>query len=260
MALRGFEGGATDDNKRGLPVGFFTYPISQAADITAFKATTVPVGEDQKLMLEQTSRLIGHSDVALRILDDAGKQAVRVRETNAGDLVADAFRHVSGSEVAVVNGGGIRTEKPAGDLTYGDLVAFLPYDNYLVQVEVKGSTIVDMLTDLMSDLPNENGQFPQVSGLKFTVHAAAHSVSDVMVLNAQTGKYEPIDPERNYTLGTTDYCVTGGGLNSKLKGSKVLKDAMMVYSDALIQYVTEGLNGHVGKEYAEPQGRIIMLP
>ena len=41
-----------------IPVGFFTYPISQAADITAFKATTVPVGEDQLPMLEQTKEIV----------------------------------------------------------------------------------------------------------------------------------------------------------------------------------------------------------
>ena len=47
-----------NDNQRGLPVGFFTYPISQAADITAFRATTVPVGEDQKPMLEQCNEIV----------------------------------------------------------------------------------------------------------------------------------------------------------------------------------------------------------
>ncbi len=47
-----------NDNKKGLPVGFFTYPISQTADITAFKATTVPVGADQKPMLEQASEIV----------------------------------------------------------------------------------------------------------------------------------------------------------------------------------------------------------
>ena len=45
-------------SKKGLPVGFFTYPISQASDITAFKATHVPVGEDQKPMLEQTNEIV----------------------------------------------------------------------------------------------------------------------------------------------------------------------------------------------------------
>ena len=62
MVMRGYHNGAEEaedaDNKKGMPVGFFTYPISQAADITAFKATTVPVGEDQKPMLEQTVEIV----------------------------------------------------------------------------------------------------------------------------------------------------------------------------------------------------------
>ena len=59
ILLRGFSESADgSDNKAGTPVGFFCYPISQAADITAFKATTVPVGEDQEPMLEQTREIV----------------------------------------------------------------------------------------------------------------------------------------------------------------------------------------------------------
>ena len=60
IQLRGFaEGNAESDPQRqGIPVGFFTYPISQASDITAFKATTVPVGEDQEPMIEQTREIV----------------------------------------------------------------------------------------------------------------------------------------------------------------------------------------------------------
>ncbi len=58
MALRGFNGDTEDENRRGLPVGFFTYPISQAADICAFKSTTVPVGEDQEPMIEQCREIV----------------------------------------------------------------------------------------------------------------------------------------------------------------------------------------------------------
>lgn len=58
MIMRGYHDGAEDDNKRGLPVGFFTYPISQAADICAFKSTTVPVGEDQEPMIEQCREIV----------------------------------------------------------------------------------------------------------------------------------------------------------------------------------------------------------
>ena len=58
MAMRGYNGESEDNNQRGLPVGFFTYPISQAADICAFKSTTVPVGEDQEPMIEQCREIV----------------------------------------------------------------------------------------------------------------------------------------------------------------------------------------------------------
>ena len=61
IALRGFAEGAAEGDttqRQGTPVGFFTYPISQASDITAFKATTVPVGEDQEPMIEQTREIV----------------------------------------------------------------------------------------------------------------------------------------------------------------------------------------------------------
>ena len=59
IQLRGFSDDADENaNKKGTPVGFFCYPISQAADITAFKATTVPVGEDQEPMIEQCREIV----------------------------------------------------------------------------------------------------------------------------------------------------------------------------------------------------------
>ena len=58
MALRGFNGDVEDNNLRGLPVSFFAYPISQAADICFCKATTVPVGEDQEPMIEQCREIV----------------------------------------------------------------------------------------------------------------------------------------------------------------------------------------------------------
>ena len=58
IQLRGFSEGEEDQNKKGTPVGFFTYPISQASDITAFRATTVPVGVDQAPMIEQTREIV----------------------------------------------------------------------------------------------------------------------------------------------------------------------------------------------------------
>jgi len=61
IQMRGFaENNGEEENqqRKGTPVGFFTYPISQASDITAFRATTVPVGEDQEPMIEQTREIV----------------------------------------------------------------------------------------------------------------------------------------------------------------------------------------------------------
>ena len=61
IQLRGFSENAVEGDttqRQGIPVGFFTYPISQASDITAFRATTVPAGEDQEPMIEQTREIV----------------------------------------------------------------------------------------------------------------------------------------------------------------------------------------------------------
>ena len=61
IQLRGFSDNGSEEETQqrpGTPVGFFTYPISQASDITAFRATTVPVGDDQEPMIEQTREIV----------------------------------------------------------------------------------------------------------------------------------------------------------------------------------------------------------
>lgn len=211
------------------------------------------------LSAELVNRHICKSEVDLRILNDNGDQEVRMAETNAGDIVADAFRIMTDTDVAMTNGGGIRTQVSKGDLTYGDIVSLLPYDNYVCVLEVTGEKIVEVLKANTALLPHPDGQFPQVSGLKYTAVVADHSIKDVMVLNKATNEYEPIDLNKTYTLATTDYCITGGGMRYVLKDEKVQKNAVMIYNDALIQYVTDKLKGHIGQEYAKPQGRITVI-
>lgn len=230
-------------------------PIERVMEKSPFVAHVVD--SIHSMLNEQTSRVICHSEVPLRILDDEGNEIHRVGETTAGDIVADAFRMVTGSDISVLNSGSIRNEVKAGDLTYGDLLSLLPYDNYIVVAEVKGSMIIAMLEKLMSFLPKPDGQFPQVSGMRFTVDEREHRVGDVQILNSNTQHYEPINPARTYTVATTKYCVTDGGLYNTLKGSKITWETKRTYNDIFIEFVTKNLNGHIGQEYAQPQGRII---
>ena len=237
--------------------GFITNELVPITAINKENAT-VRHTTDSIIALAQnfTSKHVGTSDYKLRILDDKGNQQIRMAETNAGDLVADAFRIIVGSNIGMTNGGGVRSEVNAGELKMGDIIDLLPYDNYLYEVEVEGSTIALLLTKCIQNLPLEDGDFPQVSGIKFDINAAAHQVSNIKILNPTTNQYEPIKMNGLYTIATTDYCITGGGFRGVLKDSKVTKTGLMIYSEALVEYISNNLNGHIGKEYAEPQGRI----
>ena len=243
------------------PDGKMTTSLIPIESVKEKNAYVAQVTDSIHAMLEaQTSRVICNSEVPLRILDDAGNEVARMGETNAGDIVTDAYRLMTGSDIAVLNSGSIRNElKKTGDYTYGDLLTLLPYDNYIVVAEVKGSTIIEMLKKLVSFLPKPDGQFPQVSGLKFTTKVKDHSVSDVQVLNGATQHYEPINPERTYKIATTKYCVTDGGLHNTLQGCPIVLETKKTYSDVFIEYIEQRLNGHIGQEYAKPQGRITVI-
>lgn len=213
----------------------------------------------EQIMRELTQRVVCHSDVMLKILNEKGEQEVRLAETNLGDLVCDAYRIISGADISLANGGGIRTQKFAGDLTYGDIADILPYDNHLWIVEASGQRIIDLLRKNTSFIPVEDGSFPQVSGVRFTVHVADKTVSDVEVLNKTTGEYEPIDPNKNYTIATIDYCVTGGGFYDMLKDCKVLERGDVLYRDVFVQFLEKNLGGRISNDYLEPQGRIKII-
>lgn len=210
------------------------------------------------LLKEIESRKVADCVAPLRIYDDDGNRLVRKMETNSGDLVTDAYRYVMDAEIGLSNGGGIRNERLATDVTYGDLINMLPFENYVWKVEATGAQIVELLQKSTSSLPKEDGDFPHVSGLKFTIHAISHTVSDVMVLN-KDGNYEPIDPERIYSVATIDYCITSDGLRGVLRGSKPLKRTSVLYRDVVEEYLTKGLNGHIPERYAKPQGRITIV-
>lgn len=89
--------------------------------------------------------VVARTSVDLTTKRADGTRAVRNRETNLGDLCADAYRAVSGADIALVNGGGIRADIPAGDITYGQIIKVHPYGNALCVVEATGQEIIDAL-------------------------------------------------------------------------------------------------------------------
>ena len=203
----------------------------------------------------QTNMVVAHSEVPILITDGNGNRMVRKAETNAGDLTADAMRWQMGADIGLVNGGAIRVDLPVGDLHYGEIISLLPFDNMVWKIEATGAQILEVLRNGVSNLPEENGDFPQVSGLKFTTTVSNHSISDVEVLQAD-GSYAPLDLTATYTMGTADYSVTGGGFGGVLASCTILEQSTTLSRDVLVNYITSALNGSVGQQYAAPQGRI----
>jgi 5'-nucleotidase len=149
--------------------------------------------------------------------------AIRLRagETNLGNLVADAVRAAANSDLAIVNGGGIRGDRvhPAGPMTRRRLIEIHPFGNVVCTLAVPGRVVIEALEHGVSRLPATAGQFPQVSGLTFQVNPDATPgarVSDVRVGNA------PIDRNRTYTLAIPDFLLVGGDGYAMFAGQKVV--------------------------------------
>ena len=221
------------------------------------------------------SQVVASTDVALTTVDPStGERIIRSQETNLGDLCADAYREVLDADVGLINGGGIRADIAAGEITYEDIISVHPYNNQATSVRVTGQQLLDALELGARYTPYENGGFLHVSGLTYTIDTTipssvvtdvqdnfvrvdgAYRVKDVMVGG------EPLDLERTYVVASHDYMLLSGGDGMTMfDGAEVVKDRVMPDSEVLIQYIRDYLGGVVGQEYADPygQGRITIL-
>ena len=205
-----------------------------------------------------TSKVVGHTDYMLVVSDANDQWVVRGDETNAGDLVADAYRYAMKADIGLENGGGIRNDIEKGDITYGDIIGMLPYDNTLRRIMVTAEQLQTMLTRCTALVPVLDGNFPQVSGLRFTIHSKSHRVSDIEILQAD-GIYKPIDMQRTYSVALTNYNHDAGGFFDCFKKCVVLQESTLRYYEALSDYLKNVLKGNTGKAYAQPQGRIKII-
>ena len=192
--------------------------------------------------------------------DPEGNRLVRVGETNLGSLISDAFRHVLGADIAYFNGGGIRAPIESGEITFNDLLAVLPFHNTGVVVEVSGQTILDMLEAAVSTWPEENGNFPHVSGLTCSINTSGspqERIYNVKIMDPETGSYEALVPDKLYTVASNNFILLecGDGM-TMFEGATVVRDTGILDVEILENYITQNLCGVIGEEYAEADGRI----
>ncbi len=156
------------------------------------------------------AEVIGRTEVDL----DGERGHVRTRETNLGNLIADAMlwkAQSAGAKIAIQNGGGIRASIPAGPITLGQAMEVLPFGNYLVVLSLTGEQILAALENGVSQVENVAGRFPHVAGLRFTWDPTNPPGQRIVTAEiwTETG-FRPLQPQERYTVVTNDFLAGGG--------------------------------------------------
>lgn len=221
--------------------------------------------------------VIGHSDVDLTINDENGKRIVRKQETNIGDFCTDAFRIFTGADIALVNGGGIRKDIKKGEVLFNDLYNVMPFGDMIATGTLTGEQLLDVLEYAVSYLPAEAGVFMQVIGLRYKLNPEIPSpvvmdaetemfshiengerrVSEVEILDKESGEYKDVELSRRYKMATLDYLILELGGSGIFKGVEPEPTYWGAEIEILGSYLENNLGGTIGSEYSKPQGRII---
>ena len=266
----------TPDGK--LSSELFTWKNSVApTEIFGLTGPVVDAVAEKVASLDEIRKtVVAFTENTLYINDpETDVRIIRNAETNLGDLCADAYRAMSGADIAFVNGGGVRAQIPAGNITLEQIYNVHPFGNIMCMVEATGQQILDALEYGVRKTPGESGGFQHVSGMTFEIHtyvpSSAQSDENGMFTGV-TGEYrvknvlvggEPLDLNKTYTLASHNYMLknSGDGFNM-FEGAKLLIDETLIDNQVLITYITTTLGGVVGEEYANPygQGRIVAVP
>ena len=224
---------------------------------------------------EELNRVFAKTTVRLNGDRDPGN---RTEETNLGDFAADAIlwaaKQALGDHVqaALTNGGGIRASIEIGDISMNDMKTVFPFGNEVSVLELKGSELLEALEAATHSTPKAIGAFPQVAGMVFTIdttvpfeegeqypestYFAPKNPGARVTIESVGG--QPFDPEAIYTIATNDFTAAGGDTYYAFRYPNATSGYKtgLALEDALVRFVTEVLDGVVGEDYANPQGRI----
>lgn len=187
------------------------------------------------------SRQIDHVIGKTNVLLGGTREKVRSGETNLTRLAAEAVRELTGADIAIINGGGIRDSIPAGEIRLRDAMAVMPFRTGLVVIEVSGKEVSAILEALSTIKPGLGG-FPHISGIR---PGPGGESAGVFIGG------EPVDPERTYRLGISSYLASGADgydVMVQFKGRAV--DTGFTDTDALVRFLENHtpLNMTVGQD------------
>lgn len=199
------------------------------ADVTPDAEVVAEIEKVEAAQAELLNRVVGKTNV--KLVGD--RSVVRTGETNLGQLATDAMLDLTGADVALTNGGGIRASIEAGDITHNDMVTVFPFGNTVMVKEISGSDLKAALEHGVSEYPNEKGAFPHTAGMTFTVNAykeAGNRISDLKVNGVA------VEANKMYTFATNDF-VAAGGDDYTMLAKYPIKAEYNTLMDTLLAYV-----------------------
>lgn len=197
----------------GEPLIMDSNVAEDADSVARIKELAMPLEEIRNKIVAKTDNIIG-----------GDREFCRAQECEMGNLVADAMLERvrdQGVSIAIQNGGGLRASIDAGDITMGEVLTVLPFQNTLSTFQLKGSDVISALENGVSQVEEGAGRFPQVAGIKYSfdpAKPAGERVSDVMVVGAD-GSASPISADDVYGVVSNNYMRSGGD------GYKIFKTA-----------------------------------
>jgi 5'-nucleotidase len=185
------------------------------------------------------TKVVGEAAVPL----NGARADVRTKETNFGNLIADAMlekARPAGAQVAIMNGGGIRTSVDAGQITLGELLDVQPFGNQLSLVTLSGAQLKEALENGVSQIETVAGRFAQVSNMRYSfdsARAVGDRVTGVQIGDGKGG-YSALDPAGSYRVATINFLLTGGdGYTVFAQGTNKL-DTGLLDVDVTTEYIT----------------------
>ncbi|MND62506.1 Trifunctional nucleotide phosphoesterase protein YfkN precursor [compost metagenome] len=164
---------------------------------------------------ELKKKVVGSTETAI----EGDRKICRAAECSMGNLLADAqLDRVKdqGITISIQNGGGLRASIDSGEVTMGEVLTVLPFQNTIATFQIKGSDLVAALENGVSQIDDGAGRFPQVAGMKFSFDKSkpvGSRISDVQVKEGEA--FVAIDPNKVYGVVTNNY-VRGGGDGFKI--------------------------------------------
>ena len=226
------------------------------------------IKDDYSALLKET---IASTQFDLTCKDGNTEILIDKKETNLGDLIADAYRFRLDTDIALVTATGITNNIDKGKVTLENILNVFNKYSFLNKASINGQTLLDLLEIAYRNTPDGSASFLQISGLKLTIDTSIPSpviknedgtfkidedkqrrVSEVYIYDVNTDDYLKLDPDKTYTVAFDEKLIET--LGKVINHDETSLKRIVYDGEALVNYLSDTLDGKIPISYSDPDG------